>query len=101
MRCFSADEISGWRSLDAKTIYIRTGVDRYYRLELARKCDALQSVDPHLVLKNRQGGLICSALDLGVWAGEGIPGFTEPCFLKTIQELTPAQAASLPKEAKP
>jgi Family of unknown function (DUF6491) len=101
MRCFSADEISGWRSVDAMTIYIRTGADRYYRLDLARKCFALRSVDPHLVLTNRQGGLTCSALDLGVWASEGSAGITEPCFLKTIRELTTAEAATLPRQTKP
>jgi Family of unknown function (DUF6491) len=100
MRCFSADEISSWRSVDAKTIYIRIGADRYYQLDLARKCDALQSVNPHLVLKNR-GSLTCAAPDLDVWASSGGPGPIEPCFLKTIRQLTPAQIAGFTKEAMP
>ena len=99
MRCFSMSEMNGWRSPDGKSIYFRTGADRYYRLDLARECSTLKSINPHLLLKNRQGGLVCSALDLDVKASE--TGIAEPCFPKTLSELSPAEAAALPKEAKP
>jgi hypothetical protein len=98
-RCFSMSEMNGWRSPDGKSIYFRTGADRYYRLDLARECSTLKSINPHLVLKNRQGGLVCSALDLDVKASE--TGIAEPCFPKTLSELSPAEAAALPREAKP
>jgi len=98
-RCFSMAEMNGWRSPDGKTIYIRTGADRYYRIDLARQCSTLTSINPHLVLKNRQGGLVCSALDIDVKASES--GLVEPCFPKTLSELSPAEAAALPKELKP
>lgn len=100
-RCFSMSEMNGWRSPDGKTIYMRMGADRYYRLDLARTCSTLKSINPHLVLGNRQGGTICSALDLDVKASESPGGIVEPCFPKTLSELTPAQAAALPKDAKP
>ena len=100
-RCFSMPQMSGWRSPDAKTIYIRAGVNRYYRLDLARECSALKSINPHLVLTNREGSLICSALDLDVKASDSPGGIVEPCFPKTLSALTDAQAAALPKEIKP
>ena len=98
-RCFSMSEMNGWRSPDGKSIYFRTGADRYYRLDLARECSTLKSINPHLVLKNRQGGLVCSALDLNVKASES--GIVEPCFPKTLSELSATEAAALPREAKP
>lgn len=100
-RCFSMSELNGWRSPDGKTIYIRIGADRYYRLDLARQCSTLKSVYPHLVLRNREGDLICSALDLDVKASESPGGIVEPCFPKTLTELSATEAAALPKDARP
>ncbi len=100
-RCFSVSEMNGWRSPDGKTIYIRTGADRFYRLDLARACSTLKSINPQLLLRNRGGSLICSALDVDVKAGESPGGIVEPCFPKTLSELSGAEAAALPKEAKP
>jgi hypothetical protein len=100
-RCFSVVEMNGWRSPDGKTIYFRTGANRYYRLDLARECSTLKSINPHLVLRNRGNSLICSALDVDVKASESPGGIVEPCFPKTLAELSPAEAAALPRNAKP
>jgi hypothetical protein len=93
--------MNGWRSPDSKTIYLRVGAQRYYRIDLARECSTLKNINPHLVLTNRQGGAICSALDLDVKASESPGGVIEPCFPKTLTELSPAEAAALPKQARP
>lgn len=98
-RCFSTVEMNGWRSPDGKTIYIRTGANRYYRIELSRECSTLKSINPHLLLTNRSGGQICSVPDLDVKASES--GLVEPCFPKTLTELSAAEAAALPKSARP
>jgi hypothetical protein len=100
-RCFSMSEMNGWRSPDGKTIYFRTGSDRYYRLDLARACSTLKSINPHLVLQNHGNSLVCSALDLTVKASESPGGIIEPCFPKSLTELSAADAAALPKDAKP
>ena len=101
MRCFSVSDLSGWSSPDGNTIYIRIGVNRYYRIELGRRCSSLKSINPQLVLTNRQGGVICSVLDLGVKATENPGGVLEPCFPKTISQLSAVEVAALPKNAKP
>ena len=101
MRCFSMSQMNGWRSPDGKTIYLRIGANDYYRLELARACSTLTSVNPQLVLHNRQGGPVCSVLDLDVRASEAPGGIAEPCFPKVMSELSPAEAAALPRETKP
>lgn len=100
-RCFSMTQMNGWKSPDGKTITIRIGVDRYYRIDLARECGTLKTINPHLILSNRQGGLVCSVLDLDVKASESPNGVTEPCFPKTLTELSAAEAAALPKDRKP
>jgi hypothetical protein len=100
-RCFSMSEMSGWRSPDGKAIYLRMGADRYYRLDLARQCSTLKSIDPHLVLTSHIGGMVCSAIDLDVKAADSPGGIVEPCFPKTLTELSAAEAAALPKGAKP
>ena len=100
-RCFAVSEMNGWRSPDGKSIYIRAGVDRYYRMDLARQCGTLKSINPHLVLRTRGGNVICSALDLDVKANESPGGILEPCFPKTLTELSAAEAAALPRDAKP
>lgn len=100
-RCFNISEMNGWRSPDGKTIYFRTGADRYFRLDLARACSTLKSVNPHLLMHNFGGSLVCSALDLNVMASDSPGGIIEPCFPKTLTELSAAAVAALPRDAKP
>lgn len=100
MRCFTMAQMGNWRS-DGKTIYFRAGVNRYYKLELARECSTLKGIDPRLLITSRTGGTVCTALDLDVKAGESPGGIVEPCFPRTLSELTPAEAAALPKDVKP
>ena len=101
-RCFTVAQMGNWRgSPDGKAIYIRADVNRYYRLELARECSTLRGIDPRLLLTSRTGGTICTALDLDVKVSESAGGIVEPCFPKTLSELTPAEVAALPKDTKP
>jgi len=98
-RCFSTTEMNGWRSADGRSIYIRIGANRYYRIGLARECSTLRSINPHLVLRTRGGNTICSALDLDVKASQG--GILEPCFPKTLTELSVAEAGALSRDERP
>lgn len=98
-RCFSATEMNGWRSADGKSIVIRIGANRYYRLGLQRACSTLKSISPVLVLRSRGGTQICSVLDLDVKASAG--GIVEPCFPKTLTELSAADVAALSKDERP
>lgn len=100
-RCFSVTQMNGWKSQDARTIYIRANGNEYYRLDLTRECSALKSIDPHLVLTSHGSNMICSAVDLNVKAADAPGGIAEPCFPKTLTAQSPAEAAALPKGAKP
>jgi hypothetical protein len=101
MHCFTSDQFEGWRAADGMTIYIRANSDRYYRLGLARECPEVTRPLARLTLQVPGGGLICSAVDFTLKASEGFPDLSGPCFVKTMTELSPAEAAALPRKFKP
>ena len=100
-RCFAARDWNGWRgSTDAKTVYIRTGFRRIYRVDLAAPCQGVDSAFSHLVVRHRGGGWIRDPLDLDLSVSEG-HGFVNHCFVRSITPLTPADAAALPVNLRP
>jgi hypothetical protein len=102
-RCFFVNQFENWRAPDNKTIYIRTTVSRYYRLDLAQTCSELQWPGAHLVMNVRGPDTICTALDwdLKVSTDPGIHGMAVPCIVKSMTELSPDEAAAIPKKFKP
>lgn len=98
--CFSPQQLDGWRAVDTKTLYIRADVNHYYRIDLARECPLLASGDAQLIL-NLQGSTICSAANVLLKASEPFIGIPEPCFVKQMTELSPAETASIPPSQRP
>jgi hypothetical protein len=99
--CFSPAQFDGWRAADAKTIYIRADVNHYYRISLARECSTLAFPDAQLILDVHDGGTICSAADMVIRATQPFVGVPEPCFVKDMTELSPAEAAAIPPAQRP
>lgn len=100
--CFQIEQFQGWRAPDTKTIYIRVLFDKIYRLDLAGSCPALKMGDPHLITHTRGPDTVCSAIDWDLKVSEGpSPGFSEPCIVKTMTQLTPDEVAAIPKGFKP
>lgn len=99
--CFSPRQFDGWRAADANTLYIRAGVNRYYRIDLARECSVLASTDAQLVLNVQGGSMICSAANVLLKASEPFLGIPEPCFVKDMTELSPAEVAAIPPAQRP
>ena len=105
-RCFSMRDFENWKSPDAKTIYIRAGLHRYYRLDLASNCSALQQIDAHLITRTRGSDQVCDGLDwdLAVSDSTGFRdggGFRQACIVKTQTPLTDADVAQIPKKFLP
>jgi hypothetical protein len=99
--CFSSTEWSGWRaSPDSKSIYIRVGVNRTFRIDLASACPELQEPDAHLVTKIHGSPWICDPLDLDLKVSVG-HGFRTACFVSDITPLSADEAAALPKDLRP
>lgn len=94
--CFFQRDVQGFSAAGSQTVYLRVGVNDYYRLDLDGPCDNLDFA-LGLGLRNRSGGpTICSPLDAEVIVRlSGAP--TDYCPVKAIRKLTPAEAAALGK----
>ncbi len=101
-QCFYPNEWSGWKAAkDTKSIYLRVGVNRIYRLDLASACDELRYPDVHLITKVHGSGSYCSALDFDLSVVSEPHGIPVPCIVSKMTALTPSEAAALPKDLKP
>lgn len=100
-QCFSPIQFESWRAPDARTIYIRVGTKQYFRLDLAGECSSLRAPDPRLISTFRGSDMICSALDWDLKVSAGLNSTVEPCLVKTMTQLAPAEAAALPKKDRP
>jgi hypothetical protein len=99
--CFYSSEFQGWKAPDAHTIFIRVGVHRYFRLDLANACQTLLWPDSHLITHVRGSDSICSAIDWDMKVSQSPNGIPEACIVKTMTELTPAEVAAIPPKFKP
>jgi hypothetical protein len=106
-RCFSMRDFESWKAPDANTIYIRVGVNRYYRLDLSGPCQALKMIDVHLITKSRGSDQVCSGLDWDLSVSDSVggigrgAGFRQACIVKTQTPLSAADVAAIPKGFKP
>jgi hypothetical protein len=100
-QCFNESDVSAWHAPDTRTIYLRVFVNRYYRIDLSRECSPLRRPDARLITHVLGTDFICSPVDFNLRASEGLGGISEPCFVKAVTQLSPAEAAALPKDAKP
>ncbi|MBV9512065.1 MAG: hypothetical protein JO303_17460 [Caulobacteraceae bacterium] len=99
-QCFFVTDWGAWRAPDSRTLYIKVGMDRVYKLDLANECPALLEPNTHLITHVRGTDTICSPVDIDLKVSEG-EGFSEPCIVTGMTQLSPAQIAALPKDQRP
>lgn len=100
--CFLISQFRGWKAPDTRTIFIRVGLDRVYRLDLASTCSLLAMPNVHLITKTRGPDLVCSAIDWDLSVSESPPGnIPEACIVKRMTLLSPAEAAAIPPRYRP
>jgi hypothetical protein len=99
--CFFASEFQNWKAADDQTLYIRIGVHRYFRLDLAGACRTAKWPDAVLITKFRGSSAVCSAIDWDLQVAQGVHSIPEACIVKQMTELTSAEADALPAKAKP
>lgn len=98
--CFLSRDWSGWKATaDAKTLYIRAGVSRFFKLDLASSCPELNMPGVHLVT-HLHGPWICHALDLDLHVSSG-HGMSTACIVSKVTPLTADEAAALPPLMRP
>lgn len=101
-QCFySSDWDGGWKATpDSKSIYIRVGINKIYRLDLSAPCPELQAPMSHLITEQRGGSSICSAIDLDLKVSDG-HGFSTACIVRDLTQLSAEEASALPKNQRP
>lgn len=99
--CFYFNRMENWKAPNPKTIYIRVGSKRYYRLDLAGACYSLRSPGAFLITKIRGPHTICSAIDWDLHVATSWDDIPQACIVKKMTELSPKEVAALPKNAKP
>lgn len=100
-RCLSAHEFQNWKAPDERTMYIRFGLRRYFRLGLAANCPALLWPDSHLVTVFHGSELICSPGDWDLKVAQAFGSVAEPCIVHSMRELSPAEVDAIPRRFKP
>lgn len=100
--CFHLRDWNGWTvSRDGKAMYVRTGVNRIFRLDFSQACYAATRPGAHIVTKVRGGSsLICSPVDLDLRASAG-HGAATPCIVSAITPVSAQEAKMLPKGQRP
>jgi len=98
-QCFHTSMINGFAAPDDENLYIRVGVNDVYHFTMLTHCQDLDW-DQRVALVARSGGFICHALDAEVVARATGLG-RQRCAIKSMEKLTPAEIAALPKHAKP
>ncbi len=99
--CFFSRDFQQWRSPNPNTIYIRVGVNRFYRLDLSVPCPALQFPDAHLVSVFRGSDTVCAPIDWDLRVAQYPQGITEQCIVQAMTRLTPEQASAIPPRFRP
>jgi hypothetical protein len=99
--CFTANEFQNWKAPDDRTIFIRVGLHRFFRLDLAGTCAPLRWPDSHLITRLRGTDTYCSAVDWDLKVSESPHGIPETCIVKKMTELSPEEAAAIPPKFRP
>jgi hypothetical protein len=98
--CFFTTQWQGWKAPDDHTIYIGVNTGhRIYRLDLSGSCPGLLDPTSTLITDNHTDS-ICSAIDWNLKVRQA-PGFTAPCIVAKMTQLTPAEAAAIPPKYRP
>ena len=100
-RCFTTQFFNTWKAADDRTIYIKVGLHDFYRLDLANRCPALLSVNPHLVTQWRGSNWVCNALDWDLKVSRGVGLGADPCIVQAMTPLTKQEADAIPRKFKP
>ena len=100
--CFYSNQFENWRAPDDRTILIRVGVSRYYRLDLAGPCNGLTWPSATLINRIHGPDLICKPIDWDLMVSDSpTGGFEHGCIVKSMTQLSPEEVASIPAKFRP
>ena len=98
--CFRTTDIGNHTVGDARTLYLKVGLNDIYRVETAGNCATKSDAYNALVIKTvASSTLVCRPLDLDIAINRS--GFVSPCIVSGLTQLTPAEIAALPAKLRP
>jgi len=100
-RCFRDIDFENWKAPDPQTMIIRVRGRRYFRVELSNKCYNLMVPAAHLITRFHGSDLVCGAVDWDLKVAQDVHDIAEPCIVKSMRPLSPAEVAALPKRYRP
>ncbi|MCA6225440.1 MAG: hypothetical protein IM653_07630 [Phenylobacterium sp.] len=97
--CFRLSDLGGHRIASPDTLYYSVRRKEVYKFTFSGSCLAgVTNSDPLILEPLGASSQVCKPLDLNLGVGGPI---TRRCIIKSIERLTPEQAAALPKKLKP
>ena len=84
-----------------KTVNVRVGVSRYYRLDLFAPCIDIDFLLRPSPWRSRVSDWICEGTTNNVEIFTRSPAGPQRCLVTNVTRLSPAEVAALPRRAKP
>jgi hypothetical protein len=97
--CFRLSDLGGHTIASSDTLYYSVRRKEVYKFNFSGSCLAgVTTSDPLVLEPLGASSQICKPMDLNL----GVAGpMSRRCIIKSIERLTPEQAAALPKKLKP
>lgn len=97
--CFRLSDLGGHTIASSDTLYYSVRRKEVYKFTFSGSCLAgVTTSDPLVLEPLGASSQICKPMDLNL----GVAGpISRRCIIKSIERLTPEQAAALPKKLKP
>lgn len=97
--CFRLSDLGGHKIAAPDTLYYSVRRKEVYKFTFSGSCLAgVTNSDPLILEPLGASSQICKPLDLNLGVGGPV---SRRCIIKSIERLTPEQAAALPKKLKP
>ena len=98
-KCFYRRDVRNHTVGDPHTLYLDVAGREVWRVQMSNACLASAVSSDPLIIKNQTGGQsVCKPIDLDITVSAAGPS---KCIVSSIQRLSPAEVAALPKKIRP
>jgi hypothetical protein len=94
-QCIDTTSVTNWVPIDDHTLVVRS-VGRAFRVTTAQ-CQSLAGPLPRITTVMRGGTSICDPTDAQLYVSSTGSSISLPCFMQSIEAITPDQARALEK----
>jgi hypothetical protein len=97
-QCIDTTSVTNWVPIDDHTLVVRS-VGRAFRVTTAQ-CQSLAGPLPRITTVMRGGTSICDPTDAQLYVSSTGSSISLPCFMQSIEAITPDQARALEKSRR-